>query len=286
MTARVLLTALLSASLFGMMAVAAAAPPGPSTISIIIDDLGNQRAVGERVLRLPAPVACAILPHTPHAAHLARGAHRVGKEVLLHLPMESVDARATGPGALSAGMPETQLRAILSADLASIPHVSGVNNHMGSLLTMQTQPMDQVMRVLRERGGLFFVDSRTHPRSVAARSAQVHRLPYLSRDVFLDNEQNVAAIERQFEELLRIAKRRGHAVAIGHPYPETLDVLERWLPILGLYRIEVVPLRRALKRPADTIDEPIFLTRAPFDRALRVMHSPQEVNPWRAFLFP
>ena len=238
-----LLLALFAAGCAG--ASAALAPPS-AYIGIIIDDLGNSRHGGELAVRLPGPVACAILPGTPYAALLARMARRHGKEVLLHLPMEPVAGLNPGPGALDTAMSRTLFTLTLDADLDSIPGVAGVNNHMGSLLTSRTIPMEWLMRTLSQRGGLFFVDSRTIAASVAARTAAAYRVPALSRDVFLDDVPTAGAVEQQLALLLRIAHRRGYALAIGHPHSATLDVLRQWLPLLALRRVRLVPLSTLL----------------------------------------
>ncbi len=222
----------------------------PTYISIIIDDVGNNRPAGEQAVRLPGPVACAILPHTPYAVDLADMAHRHGKEVMLHLPMEAIAGLNPGPGALDTAMSRTLLTLTLDEDLASIPYVAGVNNHMGSLLTSQVVPMEWVMQALYQHGHLFFVDSRTIAQTVAARTASAYHIPDLSRNIFLDDIPTVEAVEKQFALLIRVARRRGHAIAIGHPRPATLEVLQQWLPRLAFYRIRLVPLSTllALKR--------------------------------------
>lgn len=191
---------------------------------------------------MPGPVACAILPHTRHSRVLAAQAHKSGKEILLHLPMQSSNGREPGPGKLVSGMPSLELALTVQYNLENVPHAVGINNHMGSELTQDQQAMGQLMRVIKQYPKLFFVDSVTSPRSVAAKVARQHRIPNLSRDIFLDNERSTAAINAQVHKLIRLAKKRGYALAIGHPYPVTLSVLEKWLPILDTYQVKLVPL--------------------------------------------
>src|SRR5581483_11417565 len=182
-----------------------AATARPVYVAVIIDDLGNNVSHGERVIRLPAPVACAILPHTAFAARLAGAAHAARKEVLLHLPMESLDRQPPGPGALEAAMPERERTAMLEYDLSTVPHAVGVNNHMGSKLTQDANAMQTLMQALARRGNLFFVDSRTSPQSLASHAAQESGVPVLVRDVFLDNDPSIAAINARLDELVAIA---------------------------------------------------------------------------------
>jgi polysaccharide deacetylase 2 family uncharacterized protein YibQ len=220
-------------------------------IAIVIDDLGINLGEGRRALRLPGPVTAAILPHQTHSRQLALESRQAGKEVLLHLPMPGANGHDAGAGMVEPDMPAGELRAMLDYNLESVPHAVGVNNHMGSELTRLPEPMRRVMLELARRK-LFFLDSMTSPRSVAAMEARAAGLPAVVRDVFLDNDRDPAAIEREFDRLLALARQRGTAVAIGHPYPETLAVLERRLPLLRATGVELVPLSSLLPRPAQS----------------------------------
>jgi uncharacterized protein len=202
-----------------------------ATIVIIIDDMGNGLERGQQAIALPGPINYAFLPHTPNAKTLAESAHQQGKEVLLHLPMSNVQDYDTGPGTLRPIMEKPQFLQTLQDDLESIPHVRGVNNHMGSLLTQLHEPMDWLMQALKQQQ-LYFIDSRTSPLTVAESQANALQLPATRRDIFLDNKRNPAAIAQQFERLIALAKQRGVAVAIGHPHPETLAFLQQALPTL------------------------------------------------------
>lgn len=219
-------------------------------IAIIIDDIGDGYEEGARAVTLPGPIACAFLPHTPYAAELARLANEKGKEVLLHLPLQSLTGKALGPGAITLETTEHEFRRILGADLAAIPHVSGVNNHMGSLLTRHPGHMTWLMRVLAERGNLFFVDSYTHPASVALAMAREQGVRTARRDVFLDNVPARDAIAAEFRRLVDEAQARGSAIGIGHPYPETLAFLSDVLPRLREdFGVELVPVEALLSVP-------------------------------------
>jgi len=230
-------------------APAAGETGGVVTIGIIIDDLGNSLANGERAAHLPGAVACAVLPHTPFAMTVAEAAHAAGKEVILHLPMASRDAQEPGPGQLDADMPALEMRATLEYDLSTVPHVIGVNNHMGSLLTTQPIAMDWLMRELLQRR-LFFVDSRTNTETVAASAARYVGVPALERHVFLDDDLTPAAVDAQLDRLEQLARRQGYALAIGHPHPVTLAALERWLPRLTERGIHLIPLTTRLAQLA------------------------------------
>lgn len=175
-------------------------------------------------------MTCAILPGTPHGKFLAEKAHQAGKEVMLHLPLQAADmSKQLGPGGIELDTGQRALVDSLAASLASVPHVQGVNNHMGSLLTMHPGHMGWLMQELRKRG-LYFVDSYTTPRSIALTMAREFGVPAVRRHVFLDRNPAIAAIELEFERLKAHAQRHGLAVAIGHPTDATLSVLERHLP--------------------------------------------------------
>ena len=224
-------------------------------IALIIDDLGHVSGVGRRVIALAGPVACSILPHTPYGSSIARQAHVAGKEVLLHLPLQSVDEyESTGFGTINIDSTETQLIRILEADIGSIPHVVGINNHMGSLLTQHPGHMNWLMSALKARGDLFFVDSYTSVASVALQIAREHGLPATRRDVFLDNVPTRAAIDKEFQRLKQLARTRGSAVAIGHPYPETLSYLESVLPGLASEGIDLVTIEELLRNDQNGIN--------------------------------
>ena len=197
-------------------------------IAILIDDVGHNLSQGRRLLALPAPVALAILPHTLAAQRLAEEAAALGRTVILHQPMENGAGLSIGPGGLYSAMDATELRQILGANLDSFTPIHGMNNHMGSRLTAERGAMDEVMRVLGERG-LFFIDSRTTHHTQAAFAAEAAGVRHLSRDVFLDNQRTHAAINQAFNRALELARKQGSALMIGHPYPQTIEFLEQRL---------------------------------------------------------
>jgi uncharacterized protein len=205
--------------------------PGPR-IAIIIDDLGWHLAAGRRTIALPGPVSCAVLPGTPRATELAEAAYAAGKDVLLHLPLQPVGYGAPDPGGIVLDMSHGQLARAFAASLASIPHAVGVNTHRGSLLTRHPGHMSWLMQEIRAEGGLFFVDSYTTHESIALGIARESGVPAVRRDVFLDPDRAEATVEREFLRLKALARQRGMAVGIGHPYPATLALLERELPAL------------------------------------------------------
>ncbi len=209
-------------------------------ISIIIDDMGHRLQAGNAALELPGAVTYAFLPHAPHAREMAEQAHATGKEVMLHLPMDAHSGQKLGPGGLTLHMTQQKFQDTLAGSLASIPHVVGLNNHMGSLLTRHPGAMDWLMQDIQQRGDLFFVDSRTTSLTVAEKLAREHQIPTASRDIFLDNVRDPEYIREQFQQLIRQARASGKAIGIGHPYPETIATLAEELEKLEELGIKLV----------------------------------------------
>jgi len=210
-----------------------------ASITIIIDDIGNNLHHGRRAIDLPGAVTYSFLPFTPFSKQLAKQAHQQDKEIMLHLPMDNNHGRPLGPGGLTFKQSRLQYEQQLDNAIAAIPYVSGINNHTGSRLTANTERMQWLMQRLQHYP-LYFVDSRTSANSVAAITSLKLNIPTLERNVFLDHEQSTEFIDRQFKRLVKDALKKGHAVAIGHPYPSTLSYLEKVLPQLETLGIQLV----------------------------------------------
>ena len=210
--------------------------------SIIIDDVGNNLEHGQKVISLPAALTIAILPNTTYATDLARLAAKSRKEIMLHLPMQSVEHHDRTPGALKLHMTRKEFREQLRLNLNSVPYVRGVNNHMGSLLTRHPGHMTWLMDELSRRGGLYFVDSKTTIKSIADKIAGEYNIPNLSRDFFLDPDNEENTLRRQFDRFIKKVNRRGYALAIAHPYPETIQFLQQHLDELEQHGITLIPV--------------------------------------------
>ncbi len=224
-------------------------PKTKPRIAIIMDDLGHELRSAKVLIEMKMPVTFAILPYTSEAGSVARLARQNGIEALLHIPMEprGYPAVDPGPSALLQTMNAGQLKSQLETWLDDMPNVVGGNNHMGSRLTEQRGAMSVVLETLQERG-LFFVDSRTSEISVAVSEAHRIGIPVASRDVFLDNVRDVQAIAKEIRKLAGVARRRGSAIGICHPYPETLKALRQEAGMLREQGIEVVPVSQLVSR--------------------------------------
>ena len=221
--------------------------PQDKRLVIIIDDMGHSLRRGKDALALPGKLNFAVIPYTPFGEQLAETAHRSGKEVMLHAPMSTVEQLPLGTGGLTPELSREEFEDTINAALATVPHVRGINNHMGSDLTQRREQMAWLMQDLRWQD-LYFVDSRTSGNSVAATVATEFDVPNLSRHVFLDNERTPEAIDARFTELLAMVNKHGLAVAIGHPYPQTISYLHEALPLLSEQGIRLVFVSEALAR--------------------------------------
>ena len=216
------------------------APPARGKLAIVLDDWGYSKPVFTASLSLPGEVTYAILPNLPFSREISETLSRKGKEFILHLPMEpqNTTAEKLEKNTLLTSMSPAQLTDITRRDIASLPHLKGVNNHMGSEATAQCTTMEPVLAEIK-RQGLYFLDSMTSDsvcNDVAARLG----IPFLKRDVFIDNENNRGAIVRQLEKARDLAIANGEAIAIGHARSLTIDVLKEMMPQLSSQGIILV----------------------------------------------
>lgn len=215
--------------------------PAEKIATIIIDDLGNNLKYGQAIINIPAALTISVLPKTLYAIQLARFANENNKEVMLHLPMQSIKHRRHSPSILNLHMTQKEFKKQIDASLDSIPFVRGINNHMGSLLTSQTDHMSWLMDSLSQRGDLYFIDSRTTNKTVAGKIAVEYNIPNLSRDIFLDPDKKESTLQKQFDRFVNIINKHGYALAIAHPYPKTIKFLQQNVGKLKQQGIRLVP---------------------------------------------
>ncbi len=220
-------------------------------IALIIDDIGMRLSGSRRAVNLPVPVTLAFLPYADAAPDLAKAAKEKGHELIIHIPMEAMQPTVSlGGMGLTSDMEEEAFHQRLEDIFASFDGYVGANNHMGSKLTQDSAAMARLMGALKERN-LFFVDSKTISSSVAARTARQAGLAHASRDVFLDHEDTPDFVRTALQKLENTARTKGHAIAIGHPKPVTLEVLEDWIPLAKARGFDFVPVSEVLNRPQE-----------------------------------
>ena len=217
-------------------------PPAPpvtvhipkAKVAIVIDDMGQDIRQLRDILEIDAPISIAVLPFLPYSKDIATEAGSKGREVLLHLPMEPKDSNNNDPGkgAVFTDMTEAQVTEQVRRDIEAVPYITGVNNHMGSRFTEDERLMRIVLNIAKTKN-LFFLDSKTTSKSTGYRLAKEMEVKTASRQVFLDNEEDINYIKGQILELVEIAKKRGSAIAIGHPHPSTIAALKEMIPLLN-----------------------------------------------------
>ncbi|GAC20259.1 divergent polysaccharide deacetylase family protein [Paraglaciecola arctica] len=219
-----------------------------SQIALIIDDMGNNKQ-DALAFTLPENVVFAILPNKALSTTYSNRAAAQHREVILHMPMESLAGNNQEKNVLLSSMQPQQIIQTLKMALSTVPDAVGVNNHMGSRLTQLTLPMSVTMGFLSEQG-LFFVDSRTTKYSKAEIIAKKNGVLSAKRNVFIDHTPSPEQIDKQFQRLLRLSKKYGFAVGIAHPYPQTLKYLKVNLDTLQQHGIELVKLSEVLSSGA------------------------------------
>ncbi len=216
-------------------------------IALVIDDMGVDRAHSAQVIGLGGPLTLSFLAYAGDLDRQTAAAKAAGHELLLHLAMEPGNAKLDpGPNVLLGGLEPAELRRRLSWGLSRFRNYVGINNHMGSKFTADPQGMTVVMEELKRRG-LLFLDSRTTSKTVGASLAARMGIPYAERNIFLDNVNDVKAVDARLSDLEKLAQRRGYAIAIGHPRKATLEALSRWLPDLDRRGFTLVPLTAVVR---------------------------------------
>ncbi len=214
-------------------------------VAILIDDMGYNFSINNKFLELEAPLSFSFLPTAPYTPKLAKKAKDLGKDVLIHLPLEPVNtAIDPGPGVLRLSMDFDSMLQILRKDLDAVPGAIGVNNHMGSKFTTSKRGMELILTEIKRRG-LFFVDSKTTHDSVAYVTARSMGIPAAERAVFLDHDTQEESIRRQIKKMVKLSMENGCVLAIGHPTSNTWKVLYEELPRVRK-SVSIVPVHKIL----------------------------------------
>lgn len=212
-------------------------------IAIVIDDLGQDFEISQLFMEIDKSITISILPGLPYSQKIAKEAKNRGHDIILHLPMEPEGYPDINPGnrALLSSMSRDELIGLLRENISSVPYIKGLNNHMGSKLTANAAIMEIIFAELKGKN-YFFLDSRTNGDSKAYQTARRFGLKAGNRDIFLDNEKQSGEIKKMLAHLESVALKNGKAVAIGHPYSETLAALKEGLPSLYAKGLRLVPL--------------------------------------------
>ncbi len=229
-------------------AVPSPAGAKPPFVAIVIDDAGLDRRGTQRAIKLPGPITLSFMSYAADLSEQAAAARAAGHEVMLHLPMEPLDAKRhnPGPNALYVNLDAVELQRRLDWHLDRFSGYVGVNNHMGSRFTADAARMTQVMEALGRRQ-VFWLDSLSGPSSAGPALARNRGLDAAERDLFLDDDRS-PGIGHELAAMERIARARGDVIAIGHPHASTLTALETWMASAKAKGFSVVPVSTVLLR--------------------------------------
>lgn len=213
-------------------------PDSLAKVAIVIDDLGSSKKIAQEVFNIKAPLTLSIIPHEIHTRWIAEEGHKLGHNIIGHIPMEAKEPYSLGKGGLFTWMTDREIIDTLKEDIDSIPYIKGVSNHMGSAFTEDERAMNVLFSSLKKHR-LFFLDSLTTPQSIAIKIAEAEGIKILQRDIFLDKGDTPEHMKSQWEKLLKVAKGRGYAVAQVHPQKNTIEFLKNTLSEKG---VTVVPI--------------------------------------------
>ena len=197
-------------------------------LAIVIDDVGYHLKEDAAIFAMPREISVAIIPAAPHARARNQEAKSQGRDILIHMPMQPMRAVKIEDGGLHLGMSATQVNNRVNTAKNIVNDAIGMNNHMGSAATADPQLMTYLMTALQEKH-LFFLDSRTIGKSVAGKIAKEQGVRSLDRHIFLDDSNELADVQHQFQAAIQYARKHGTAIAIGHPRPNTIAVLQAGL---------------------------------------------------------
>ena len=207
----------------GAATVSKGTPKGQ--LAIVIDDCGYDLNAADKMTGLPAKLTFAVLPYRAYSSQSLAFAQQRGKEAILHLPMEPLDAsQASEAKTVAVSMSDSEIQQMTRQALDSLPGVSGVNNHQGSRATADERAMRAVLGVLRSRG-LYFVDSHTQAKTVAHQTAADMGVATAVNGMFMDNSSDVSAIKERMRQAASYAADNGSLVAICHARPNTAVAL-------------------------------------------------------------
>ena len=207
-------------------------------MAIVIDDLGYNTKAVEMALLIDRPITYAVLPQLSKSKFLAEKFNARGNLIMLHQPMASKRGLNPGVGAIYSKMSEKEIITLIKKNLESVPHVKGVNNHMGSLITSDEKRMTIILNFLKQRR-LFFLDSITS-KSVCNKVSKKIKFPIYQRNIFIDNKKNKPYIKGQIDQLIEVTLSRGEGIGIGHFFPITLQCILEKIPEIEAKGIKLV----------------------------------------------
>ncbi|WP_103645297.1 divergent polysaccharide deacetylase family protein [Campylobacter concisus] len=196
---------------------------GRAKLVLIIDDVATfehasmVKSIGLKITPSIFP-ATKTHPDTPSIA-------RSFEFYMIHLPMQAKHFDSPEIGTLTVNESFESMLEKIKKIRKDFPRAKYTNNHTGSRFTSDYDAMDKAYRALIEQG-FIFVDSKTIAQTAVARAAKKYNQPYISRDIFLDDDPSASAVRRELVAAVNLAKKRGYAIAIGHPKKNTIAVIK------------------------------------------------------------
>lgn len=212
-------------------------------VALIIGGLGlSQSATQASIERLPGAVSLAFDPYAEETAMWTRRARRNGHETLATLPLQPADFPFHDLGPLTlqvAAQPAANMQR-LSDLLAGAPGAVGVMAIGGGAFNRSAEAAAPILKAIGRRG-LMVADATTpSDESLVALSAKLD-VPHLHVDITLDDVPDAAAIDRQLDRLLEIARERLVAVGLGRPLPVTFARIQAWAGQLDAAGVVLAP---------------------------------------------
>ncbi|TMW73709.1 divergent polysaccharide deacetylase family protein [Alteribacter natronophilus] len=187
-------------------------------VAVIIDDFGGNTGGVYRFLRADIPITVAVMPFLEESTEQAEMAHELGFEVIVHLPLEPKNGKASwlGPMPITSELSDEEVKNRVEKAIEDVPYAKGLNNHMGSNIVGNRRIMKIILEVAREHD-LYVIDSGTSPDSVIPELAEEMNLRWAVRDTFLDDSRSSRHhVYKQMIRLCSQAERNGEAIGIGH----------------------------------------------------------------------
>ncbi len=192
-------------------------------LAIIIDDVAFLNEV-KKIKALPFKVTPSFFPPTKRHPNTPKFAKEFDF-YMVHLPLEALHYPHPEPQTLMIGDTQSTIDRRIKEIKKWFPKDKFINNHTGSYFSSNYQAMVKLFKAL-DKNNLIFVDSRTSAKTVALSVAKKFHKKLLSRDIFIDNVADISYIKNQLKKAVKRAKKRGYALAIGHPHPKTLEALK------------------------------------------------------------
>ncbi len=205
----------------------------PPSVAIVVDDVGFDATNLPQWLAIDAPISFAVVPYCELSVSLSDQLYNAGYLIMMHIPTENTPPNTySGRGQLSSGMDRSTVFGTLDADLATVPNVSGINNHQGGQGCADLQLMTYECEWAKSKGFYVF-DSNSAVNSKVAQAAVSLGLGHKLNEVFIDHQNDPDYIRSSMRKLADLATKNGYAIGICHFHrPNTAAVVGEMIKVL------------------------------------------------------